>query len=177
MKSLDYFYNYVIRYDLINKYSYDSFKSIPRIEKIVLNVGLKNSDLTRTLNSALALEIVTNKSSFLTKSKKPNLFLKLRKGSPSGCSIVLKKKNLYFFLDKFLVEMVPLIDKLKIKKWDVKSNKNFSITIDYLSCFKELRPISYLFFVNYPLNIVFITNTKSNKELVDLLQLYNFPIT
>ena len=95
MNSLEYYYKTIIKYDLINKFSYSNIKKIPELKKIVLNFGCKSSEIKELATSLLALELIinTNTPIFLTKSKQPNVLLKIRKGAPVGCKVILKKKN------------------------------------------------------------------------------------
>ena len=92
MNCLEKYYNKFIKYDLILKFNYKNIKKIPKIKSIILNFGCKTSDLKKLSLSFLILQLITKKQCKLNFSKKSNIFLKIRKGQPVGCQIILKKK-------------------------------------------------------------------------------------
>lgn len=179
MNILEYYYKKIIRQDLINKFSYNNLKEVPELKKIVLNFGNQNSDLKTLAASINSLNLITNKeNSTLTKAKKPNILLKIRKGQPVGCKIVLEKSSMYDFLFKLLVEIFPILKDFKGIPLSVNnSTKSFSFTIQELITFKELETHFYLFSNLPPLNITLITNTKSRKELTFLLNSFKMPFS
>ena len=91
MHFLDYFYTKTLKFDLINKFYYKELKNLPKLKKIVLNFNCRTTNLKTLATHLLALELITNQKSNLTISKRPNLLLKIRKGNPVGCKVILKK--------------------------------------------------------------------------------------
>ncbi len=176
MNILKLYYEKIIKYDLINKFLYNNVKELPRIKKIVLNFGCKNFELKNLAPSLLALELITNKKIRVTKAKKANILLKIRKGHPVGCSVLLRNNNVYKFLDKLLIEIIPNLKDFK----GINSNKknfdktNISFTLKELITFKELEIYFYLFNKLPPLNITIVTNTKTRKELLYLINSLKF---
>ena len=77
MHFLEYYYNNIIKKDLINRFNYKSVKKIPKLEKITVNFGCKSFELKKLASSILSLQLVTTKKGVLTTSKKPNLLLKI----------------------------------------------------------------------------------------------------
>ena len=98
---LEKYYQQVIQVDLTNKYSYISFKDIPKIEKVILNFGGKTSELFNISSALLFLELISQKKAAVTRSKKANVLLKIRKGNIVGCSVFLTKKKCIFFYGNF----------------------------------------------------------------------------
>ena len=179
MNSLEYYYKTIIKYDLINKFSYSNIKKIPELKKIVLNFGCKSSEIKELATSLLALELIinTNTPIFLTKSKQPNVLLKIRKGAPVGCKVILKKKTMYDFFLKLITEILPNLknfEGINFKK--SITNSNFSFTLKNLVTFKELETYFYLFEKLPPLNITIITNTSTKKELFFLINSFKLPL-
>jgi len=172
MNILESYYKKVIRYDLINKFFYRNLNKIPELKKIILNFGCnKNLSVKNIAASFLALELITGKQGIITKSKRVNILLKVKKGNPVGCIVILKKTSMYCFFLKLITQIFPNFDKdfkgINIPK---RSNyKSFSLTLTDLTNFKELEKQFYLFKDLPPLNIVFITNINSRKELIFLL--------
>jgi large subunit ribosomal protein L5 len=92
---LETYFNRIVKYDLINTFTYSNLTKIPKLEKIVLNFGYQKSNLKYIISGLLALEFITSKKSSLTKSKNLNLFLKIKKGNPVGCKVILRKNTMY----------------------------------------------------------------------------------
>lgn len=179
MSMLEKYYNQIIKIDLINKYLYVKFKDIPKIKKIILNFGCKNSDLFDISSSLLFLELITRKESVVTRAKRPNILLKIRKGYFVGCTVTLTKTKMYQFLLDLLVNIFPNFrnfDGIQVSKKKLLK-RGFSFTIKDFVCFKKLEKQFYLFSKLPPLNITFITNTKTKNELLYLLQSFKVPLT
>ena len=83
MQIFKYYYNNVIKYDVINKFYYKKYKQIPKIIKIVLSFNCKNLNIKQLLNSLIALELISAKKGFILVSKKSNILLKIKKGNPT----------------------------------------------------------------------------------------------
>lgn len=147
MNFVKYFYNTILKYDLLNKFTYKKTKNLPKLKKIILNFGCKNTKLKNLAASFLALELISYKKSSLTKTKKPNLFLKLRKGSPVGCKVILRNQKMFDFLTLNINEIYPK-EKNLVK---INNNKNliaknfFSYEIHNKFIFNELEKHYYLF--------------------------------
>ena len=88
MHFFEYYYFNIIKYDLINKFSYKNIDELPKIKKIILNFKNKNIKIKNFAASLLALKLMTSKRGVITKTKKPNLFLKIQKGKPTGYKII-----------------------------------------------------------------------------------------
>lgn len=177
MNILENYYKKVIRYDLINKFNYINLDELPQLKKIILNFGCKNFEIKSIASALLALELITTKRGSLTKARRPNLLLKIRKGAPVGCLVVLKKTKMYDFFLKLLNEVFP---KLKVFSGISVKRKvertSFSFTLKDLISFKELEKQFYLFINLPPLNITFITNSRTREELLYLLNSFKLPI-
>jgi large subunit ribosomal protein L5 len=171
MNILEYYYKKIVRRDLINKFIYTHLEEIPQLKKIILNFGCKNSDVKSVASALLSLELITTKKGSLVKSKRANVLLKIRKGNPVGCVVVLKNNEMYDFLFKLLTEVLPNLKSFSGLNVSKKLGKtSFSFTLKDLINFKELEKQFYLFINLPPLNITLVTNAKTNKELLYLLQ-------
>ena len=178
MNILENYYKKVIRYDLLNKFLYNRIEDIPQLKKIVLNFGCKSFDMRNLAVSLLSLELITGQKGVLTKSKRANILLKIRKGNPVGCMVVLKKNKMYDFTFKLLIDVFPNLRDFRgihvAKKLNMTS---LSFTLIDLISFKELEKQFYLFSNLPPLNVTFVTNAKSKKELLYLLNSFKLPLT
>ena len=179
MHFLEYYYQNIIQYDLLNKFRYKNIKKLPKLQKIVLNFGCKNSDIKNLSTALLSLELITNKRGNLIVSKNSNILLKIKKGNPVGCKVILKKTFMYNFFAKILINIFPRIKnftEFNTQKNKLKNNA-FSYKLTNALTFLELEQNYYLF-NNLPnLNITVTTNTKTKKELVFLLHSFKLPLT
>jgi large subunit ribosomal protein L5 len=170
MNILEFYYEKIIKYDLINKFFYDNLNEIPKLKKIILNFGCKSFEIQNLASSLLALELITTKRGKLTTSKRANILLKIRKGHPVGCTVVLEKTNMYNFFLKLLGEVFPALKDFKgSRRTENLEKTSFSLTLKELITFKELETHFYLFNKLPPLNITLVTNTKTKKELFYLI--------
>jgi large subunit ribosomal protein L5 len=174
MHFLEYYYFNTIKYDLINRFNYKNIKNVPKLNKIILNFGCKTFELKKLSTSLLSLQLITTKKGTLTVSKQPNIVLKIRKGNPVGCKVVLVKTVMYKFLSKLLIEVLPrLKNKILLKKVFYKNTLTYNF--ENIFIFKELEK-NYLFFsILKNLQVTFVTNTLSNQELFFLLSSFKFP--
>lgn len=167
-----FFSNYskqVIDYDSINTFFLEYQRRAPKLQTIILNFGYQKSNFKRLVSGLLALEFLTSKKSKITRSKHLNVLLKIKQGNPVGCKIILKKKIMHQLHAKF---MTSVFTKLKPSKNTVSKQgcKSMSITIQNPLIFIELEH-HYEVFKDIPkLDITFITNANSTKELFFLLK-------
>lgn len=177
------FYRYynenVVKYDLLNKFQYKSLNEMPNFCKIILNFGSKKSELKQLGPTLLALELITSQRSLFTNSNRINLSLKIKKGSPTGCKITLRKRAIYAFLNKIVNEIFPKLKPFqgfKILTLETKSQKTFSFSLRNNLLFPELEK-HYQYFNRLPyLDITIVTTAKSTKELVFLLKSFKIPL-
>lgn len=173
MHFLEHYYNSIVKYNLIYKFNYKNLKNVPKLKKIILNFGCKTSDLKILASSLLALQLITGKKGDLTLSSQSNIVLKIRKGNPVGCKIVLTKKMMYKFFTKLINEILPkLKNKLLVNKH--QTFNTLTCNFNHVLIFKELEKnyVIYNFLKN--IQITFITNTKTTEELFFLLNSFKF---
>nr|YP_009485459.1 ribosomal protein L5 [Halamphora coffeaeformis]AVR57523.1 ribosomal protein L5 [Halamphora coffeaeformis] len=176
MQYLKYFYNKNLKIDLINKFYYTNIRELPRLKKIILNSSCKTTNIKTLAANLLALELITNQLGRLTRARKSNILLKVRKGNPTGCKLILKKRLLFNFLSRLIIELLP-----KIKNFDgvVISRKidkgSFSFTLKNILSFSELSEHYALFSDVSEINLSVVTSTKTRKELVFFLNSIQVP--
>ena len=174
MHFLEYYYINIIKYDLINRYNYKNIKDIPKLKKIILNFGCKTSELKKLSASLLFLQLITTKKGKLTVSKQSNIVLKIRKGNPVGCKVLLVKTAMYKFLFKLLIEILPrLKNKILLKKTSYKNTLTYNF--ENIMIFKELEKNYLVFSLLKNLQVTFVTNATTNEELFFLLNSFKFP--
>jgi len=176
---LESYYQTVIQRDLLNKFRYQTIKQIPRLKCVHLNFGCKINTIRNISAALLALELLTGNQPQITKSRKMNLVLKLRKGQPTGCSTILLKKDLYRFLDKLNLETLPLTKSFNGFSLFTKpksQSKSFSILLSQLINFSELEDHFYLFSQLPKLTVTFSTNAPTTHEFIVLVKALKLPI-
>ena len=180
MKNLNYYYQIVIKQDLINKFNYKTSKKIPQISKIGLNITPKNNDLKQILTFLLALELIASQKAILSTTKKPKIILKMKKGLLSGCRVTLKKKVKYDFLSRLIIEIFPELKQsvgFQLRKNKDLNTKVLAFSLMNLLNFPELEA-NYSYFTNLSnLNIIIVTNVNKSNELIFLLKSFKIPIS
>jgi len=170
-------YNVELKKQLQKKLKINNFMRLPKIEKIVLNMGLGSAkDDKNTFKQALKeLTTITGQKAVGTKSKKAISNFKIREGDLVGARVTLRRSNMYEFLDRFISVTSPRIRDfrgLKSTGFDGRGNYNFGITEQII--FPE---------INYDevnsirgLNITVVTSAQNDYEAYELLKSFGFPI-
>lgn len=163
--------------DMQKQFGYKNVMQVPKILKIVVNMGLKEAVLDSKIvdKAAEELMLITGQKPVITKAKKSIATFKLREGMPIGCKVDLRNDMMYDFIDRFVNIALPRVKDfrgLSSKKFD--GNGNYSIGLKEQIVFAE---------INYDrvdkirgMNIVFVTSAKTDEEAKALLQMFNLPI-
>lgn len=171
------FYFNILQYEFINKFNYSNINKLPKLKAIYLTFDFKKYELKTLVDNLMALELLSSVNGFLIPSKVSKISLKVRKGTPVGCKVILRKKKLLSFLYKLLntVSMINLNkSSISIQK---KKGFKFSFRISNVLLFSELEE-NYSFFKKISgLNVVFITNSGSKKEIIYLLNSYKIRLS
>lgn len=162
-------YKNVISYDLLTKIPLKNIFEIPKITKICLNIGFKNANTEKKklINILVFLKLITNQKPIPTQSKKNNIFLKIKKNSIIGCKVTLKKQNIYFFLEKLIIFIIPVLTENI--KFNLKNKNIFNFQIKNILDFFEFKREFFKFKDIPPIDISIHTNLKNNKELLIFL--------
>ena len=169
-------YNNEIIKDLQNKYNYKSVMEVPKLDKIVVNIGVGDaSHNSKMLEAAMKdLEIITGQKPVATKAKKAIAGFKIREGQAIGCKVTLRSENMYNFLDKLISITLP-----RVRDFRGLSNKSFDGRGNYTLGLTEQLIFSE---INYDdvvkvrgMDIVFVTTAKTNEEAHDLLKGFGMP--
>jgi len=162
--------------DFINKKLAKNVLDVPRLLKIVVNMGLGTSISGKKSIDDIRdeLSLITNQKPIITKARKSIAGFKIRQGFDIGCKVTLRKSNMYNFLDKLLFVVLPRIRDfrgLSLKSFDGRGNYSFGIK-EYI-VFPE---------INYDkidtirgMDISIVTNAKSNEHGKILLKAFKFP--
>ena len=161
---------------LMNKYNYKSVMEVPKLEKIVINMGVGDATgNSKLLEAAVAdLAKISGQKPVVTRAKKSIAGFKLREGQAIGCKVTLRGDNMYNFLDKLISISLP-----QVRDFRGVSSKAFDGRGNYTMGLKEQLIFSE---INYDdvvkvrgMDIVFVTTAKSNEESFDLLNGLGIP--
>ena len=162
--------------DLKSKLNINNIHEVPKIKKIVLNMGIGEAkdDSKLTDKAVEDLTLISGQKAIKTKAKKAISGFKIRSGMPLGAMVTLRNKIMYEFLDRLINIALPRIRDfrgLNTKSFD--GNGNFSIGIKEHIIFPE---------INFDkidkvrgLDIIICTSAKSNNEALELLKSFNMP--
>lgn len=165
-----------IKKKMMEKFDYKNFYSIPKITKIVLNMGIGDAkDDPKLLDKAQEeLSLISGQKAVKTKAKKAIAAFKIREGMALGVSVTLRNKIMYEFLDRLINIAIPRIRDfrgLNSKSFD--GNGNYTLGIKEQIIFPE---------INYDkidkvrgLDITICTSASNNKEAIELLKYFNMP--
>jgi len=165
------------QYDLFYKFFYNNVQNIPKLKKVVLSFTLKTDVNLKILAAQLvALELLSLQKATLIKTKTFNL--KIRKGAPIGCKLTLRKKYLYFFFTKILLEYFPNLKQPEIYKLKkkYKKEKTLSFNLKKLLVFSELNSQYHIFNKLNNLQIIIVSNSQSFSEFYFILKLHKIPV-
>ena len=169
-------YEKTIVSDLMSKHNYKNVMEVPKLEKIVVNIGCGDATTNSKLLEASMrdLELITGQKPVATKAKKSIAGFKLREGQAIGCKVTLRGENMYNFLDKLISITLPRVRDFRgisNKAFDGRGNYTLGLTEQLI--FPE---IEYDDVVKVRgMDIVFVTTAKTNAEALDLLQGFGMP--
>lgn len=176
MNSLKNQYNEQIVPELIKKHNYTTVMAVPKLEKIVVNMGVGDATLnSKLLDVAVSeLEKITGRTPVITKAKKSIAGFKLREGQAIGCKVTLRGEAMYTFLEKLVRIVLPRVRDFRgISPKAFDGRGNYTLGIKEQTIFPE---IVYDEVVKVRgMDIVFVTTAKTNEEALDLLKGFNLP--
>jgi large subunit ribosomal protein L5 len=166
----------VVREQLTKQFNYNNRMQVPKITKIVLNMGIGEgvADRKKVDNAANDLSMIAGQKSVITKSRKSIATYKLRDGQAIGCKVTLRKTRMYEFVDRLINIALPRVRDfrgLSPKSFD--GGGNFTIGIKEHIIFPE---IDYDKAADvWGMDITVCTSAKNDDEARALLSAFNFP--
>ena len=169
-------YNKTIVPTLKEKYGYKNINEVPKLEKIVVNIGCGDATSnSKLLEAAMEdLKIITGQAPVATKAKKSIAGFKLRQGQAIGCKATLRGEKMYNFLDKLVSITLPRVRDFRgisTKAFDGRGNYTLGLTEQLI--FPEIEYDSVVKVRG--MDIVFVTTAKTNEEALDLLKGFGMP--
>ena len=176
MTNFEKLYNEVIKKSLVEKFGYQNKHEIPKLTKIVLNMGVGDAvtDKKKLTNAMDELTLIAGQKPVMTKARKSIATFKLREGMPIGCKVTLRSDRMYEFLERLVNMALP-----RVRDFHGISGKNFDGRGNFAFGIKEqiiFPEINYDKVENVRgLDVVICTTAKSDEEAKTLLTGFNLP--
>jgi large subunit ribosomal protein L5 len=176
MARLKEYYKETVAPALVKQFGYKSAMEIPRITKIVLNMGVGEAVGDKKLldNAVADMQKVSGQKPVITKSKKSIAVFKIREGYPIGCMVTLRRDRMYEFLDRLVTIALPRVRDFRGvsgRAFDGRGNYNMGIKEQIIFPEIEYDKIDKL----RGMNITITTTAKTDDEAKALLAAFKFP--
>jgi len=161
---------------MVNKFSYPNFLQVPKLEKVVVNVGFGrySKDKNYINNIKSNLEIITGQKSILNKAKKSISAFKIRDGMIIGAKVTLRGSRAYNFTDKVVNIVFPRVRDFRgINVKSVDRVGNLTIGFKEHVAFPEIK--AEMTDVSHGLEVSFHSTSKTNEEGLEFFTLLGFP--
>ena len=162
--------------NLTKKYNYTSIMEVPKLEKIVINIGVGDATTNSKLLDAAVneLELITGAKPVITKAKKSIAGFKLREGQAIGCKVTLRGEKMWTFLEKLIRISLPLVREFRgVNSKAFDGRGNYTLGIKEQMIFPEIEYDNIV--KSRGMDIVFVTTAKTNEEAFDLLDGIGIP--
>ena len=169
-------YKKEITNSLKQKYNYKNDLEIPKLKKVVINMGVGEAvkDSKKIEVAVKELAAISGQKPVVTKSKKANASFKLREGMPVGVKVTLRKNKMYEFIDRFVNVALP-----RVRDFRGVNPKSFDGKGNYALGLKEQFVFPEIEYDNVDsvrgMDIIFVTSAKTDDEAKELLIGFDFP--
>lgn len=176
MSRLKDFYHSQIKNDLREKFNYKNVMEIPKLEKIVINIGVGEAVAnSKALDAAVNdLTAIAGQKPIITRAKKSIANFKIRENMPIGCKVTLRGEKMYEFLDKLINIAIPRVRDFRgVRATSFDGRGNYSLGIKEQLIFPE---------IDYDkidqvrgMDIIMVTSAKTDEEARELLRAFGMP--
>ena len=176
MSRLKDLYNDEIVEALIKKFGYKNIMEVPKLDKIVINMGVGEAkDNAKVLENAVKdMETITGQKAVLTKAKNSVANFKIREGMAIGCKTTLRGEKMYEFLDRLVNLALPRVRDFRgvnPNAFDGRGNYALGLKEQYIFPEIEYDKIDKV----RGMDIIFVTTANTDEEARELLRLFNMP--
>ena len=150
--------------------------SLPRLEKIVVNMGVGKAlqEKNRMEQAAEQLAQITGQKALITKAKKAVSAFRLRENNPIGCKVTLRGRRMYEFLDRLISIALPRIRDFRgVNPKSFDGHGNYSLGLAEQLVFPEIDPDKVTF--TQGMDVTLVTSTRSDDEARELLRMFGMP--
>ncbi|MEG0072992.1 MAG: 50S ribosomal protein L5 [Clostridia bacterium] len=161
---------------LMKKFNYTSVMQVPKVEKVVINMGVSEvKESSKALDVAVnELTTIAGQKPIITKAKKSVAAFKLREGMNIGCKVTLRSEKMYDFMTRFFNVALPRVRDFKgvsAKSFDGRGNFNMGVKEQIIFPEIEYDKIDKI----RGMDVVFVTTAKSDEEAKALLEMLGLP--
>jgi large subunit ribosomal protein L5 len=169
-------YKSIVMPALQSKFKYNTVMAVPRIEKVVLSMGVGRAlqDKKYLEEAVKELTAISGQKPLICKATKSVSNFKLREGSDIGLKVTLRGERMYEFIDRLINLAIPQVKDfrgLNPKSFDGRGN--YSLGLAEQTVFPEIDPAKMQF--TQGMNIAFVTTASSNEEAFEMLRLFGMP--
>ena len=161
---------------MTKKFGYKNVMEVPKIDKIVINMGVGEAKENAKVLEAAAgdLETITGQKAILTKAKNSIANFKIREGMPIGCKVTLRGEKMYEFLDRLVNLALPRVRDFRgVNPNGFDGRGNYSLGIKEQIIFPEIE-FDKIDKVR-GMDVIMVTTAKTDEEARELLRLFNMP--
>jgi len=161
---------------MIERFGYKNRLEVPRLDKIVINMGVGEAtqDKKRVETAAAEMQQIAGQKPVITKAKKSIAQFKLREGMPIGCKVTLRRDRMFEFLDRLVTIALPRVRDFRgLNPRSFDGRGNYALGLKEQIIFPE---------INYDqidkvrgMDVIITTTAKTDEEARELLRLFNFP--
>ena len=169
-------YKNEISNSLMKKFNYKSKMEVPRLEKIVINMGVgEAAHDSKFIEAAVKdLEAIAGQKPVVTKARKSIAGFKLREGQSIGAKVTLRGENMYIFMEKLIKVALPRVRDFRgVSHSAFDGRGNYTLGIKEQAIFPEIEYDQILKLRG--MDVVFVTTAKTNEEALDLLKGFGLP--
>ena len=161
---------------MIKKFGYKNIMEVPKLDKIVINMGVGEAkDNAKALESAVKdMETITGQKAVLTRAKNSIANFKIREGMPIGCKVTLRGEKMYDFADRLINLALPRVRDFRgVNPNAFDGRGNYALGIKEQIIFPEIEydKVDKV----RGMDIIFVTTAKTDEEARELLRLFNMP--
>ena len=176
MSRLKDLYNSEIKDAMVKKFGYKNVMEIPKIDKIVINMGVGEAkENAKLLDAAISdMETITGQKAVVTRAKNSVANFKIREGMPIGCKVTLRGDKMYEFLDRLINLALPRVRDFRgINPNAFDGRGNYALGIKEQLIFPEIEydKVDKV----RGMDVIFVTTAKTDEEARELLRLFNMP--
>jgi large subunit ribosomal protein L5 len=170
-------YESEVRDALVQKRGYKNVHQIPRMEKIVVHMGVSASlEKSAIDDAAKDMAAITGRKAAISKSRKSIANFKLREGQPIGCHVTLRREVMYEFFDRLVAATLPRIRDFRgVSPRHFDGRGNYSLGIADQTVFPEIELDKIK--RTQGMDITIVTSAQTNEEAYDLLKFMGFPFS
>ncbi len=161
---------------MTKKFGYKNIMQVPKLDKIVINMGVGEAkENAKILEAAVSdMETISGQKAVITKAKKAVANFKIREGMPIGCKVTLRGEKMYEFLDRLVNLALPRVRDFRgVSANSFDGRGNYSLGIKEQLIFPEIEydKVDKV----RGMDIIFVTTAKTDEEARELLRLFNMP--